>query len=146
LFESNLSSVIREHFSEGDMSMPFVTTGSAIACTMGAVPSALKTTPGPALATTPLCTIMDFKPQVNIATFGACSSTLNPAVQAATAAKAGAFTPAPCVPATTTPWTPGSLTSRINGMAVLTDASTCKCQWAGVIAVTTPAQVLANGT
>ena len=126
--------------------MPFhVTTGSAIACTMGTQPSVIKATPGPVVATTPMCTVMDFKPQVNIASFGMCSSPTNPAVQAATAAKLGAFTPAPCVPATTTPWKPGSIASRINGAAVLTDASTCQCQWGGVIAVTTSAQKFVGG-
>jgi hypothetical protein len=113
---------------------------------MGNKPSVIKATPGPVVATAPVCTIMDFKPQVNIASFGMCKSPTNPAVQAATAAKQGAFTPAPCIPATTTPWSPGSITSRINGLAVLTDASTCKCTWAGVIAVTTASQQFVRGT
>jgi Domain of unknown function (DUF4280) len=123
-----------------------VTTGSVIKCTMGAQPSMIQATPGPVVATAPVCTVMDFKPLVNIKSFGMCSSPKNPAVQAATAAKLGAFTPAPCVPATTKPWTPGSLTSRINGLAVLTDASTCMCQWAGVIAVVTSGQKFVLGT
>jgi hypothetical protein len=127
--------------------MPFnVTTGTAITCTMGNQPSMIKATPGPVVATAPVCTIQDFKPQLNIVGFGMCKSPKNPAVQAATAAKQGAFTPAPCVPATTTPWTPGSLTSFINGLAVLTDASTCQCQWAGVIAVVTAGQTFVGGT
>ena len=127
--------------------MPFdAATGSAITCTMGTQPSVIKAAAGPVVATAPVHTVMDFKPQVNIASFGMCKSPTNPAVQAATRAKQGAFTPAPCVPATTTPWTPGSLTPRINGSAVLTDASTCKCTWAGVIAVTTPAQHFVSGT
>jgi hypothetical protein len=145
--ESNPPSAYLQRFGKGEQPMPFnVTTGSAIACTMGTQPSVIKATPGPVVATTPVCTVMDFKPLANIASFGMCNSPKNPAVQAATAAKLGAFTPAPCVPATTTPWTPGSSTARINGFAVLTDASTCQCQWAGVIAVTSPGQQFVGGT
>ncbi len=124
--------------------MPFnVTTGSAVTCTMSlkpAPPSVITAaTPGPVTATAPVCTIMDFKPLVNIASFGACVSPTNPAVKPPTNA-------APCVPVTTTPWTPGSLTTRVNGVPVLTDASTCTCNWGGLIAVVTPSQQFVAGT
>ena len=79
-------------------------------CDMGASPSVLTVTPAPphsASAPAPgvsLAVITDFVPMLNIPTFGMCMSPANPAVQAATTAAQGVFTPAPCVPATADPW------------------------------------------
>ncbi|MGB3676831.1 MAG: DUF4280 domain-containing protein [Candidatus Nanopelagicales bacterium] len=127
--------------------MPFsVTTGSQLTCTMGTTPSAINATPGPVVATTPACTIMDFAPGTNIATFGMCRSPTNPQVAAATTAAQGVLTPQPCVPATASPWTPGAASSFINGVPALTNSSTCTCTWAGVISVTTPGQQLVQST
>ena len=122
--------------------MPFiVSTGAQLRCSMGVGESVINATPGPVVATTPTCTIMDFAPMSNIPSFGMCVSPANPQVAAATAAALGVLTPQPCIPATTTPWTPGSATVFVNGVPALTDLSTCACTWAGVIAVVAPSQV-----
>ena len=58
----------------------------------------LATTPKgtPVNVGTPAASVDDFVPLTNIPSFGMCGALANPAVAAATAAKAGAFTPAPC--------------------------------------------------
>jgi hypothetical protein len=65
-------------------------------------------------------------------------SPANPQVAAATAAAMGAFTPQPCIPATSSPWAPGMPTVLIAGQPALTNTSTCQCMWGGVITVTSP--------
>jgi len=85
-------------------------------------------------------TINDHKPMVNIMSFGLCRSLANPTVAAATAAKAGTLTPMPCIPATMTPWTPGSPTVQLGPYPSLNDTSSCLCNWTGVITVTDPGQ------
>lgn len=123
-----------------------VANGAQVACDLGSLPSVFTVTPGPphdAIATSaPLATIADFVPLVNIKTFGMCSSPSNPAVQAATAAKSGVFTPAPCVPATTSPWKPPAKV-LINGVAAFDQTATCECMWGGTIAVAQPGQAVA---
>ena len=115
---------------------------------MGTVPSLLTVTPGPPhMASAPapavlLATINDFVPLTNIKTFGMCKSPSNPAVQAATAAKSGAFTPAPCVPATAAPWTP-SATVTCSAVPAFDQKATCQCAWQGTITVVNPGQALA---
>jgi hypothetical protein len=84
---------------------------------------------------------MDHKPFVNIAPFGMCTSIANPAVAAATSAALGVLTPVPCVPATVSPWIPGSPTVMIGGMPALNKTSQCMCLWAGVISIRMPGQV-----
>lgn len=122
--------------------MPFlVTAGSQIKCSLGLAPAVLSPTPNPATATTPTCTVADFKPNVNIPPFGMCTSPSNPQVAAATAAAQGVLTPQPCLPNVTTPWTPGSTTVTVNGLQTLTNTSTCACAWAGVISIVASNQV-----
>ncbi|MCE7983960.1 MAG: DUF4280 domain-containing protein [Caldilinea sp. CFX5] len=120
-----------------------VCMGATLACTFGLGPSTLTVTPENRLtaSTLPAATIMDFVPMKNIAPFPLCSSPANPAVIAATAAKLGVFTPAACLPVTTQPWTPGSLTILIGGQPALNQSSTLLCQWGGVISVSGPGQV-----
>jgi hypothetical protein len=84
---------------------------------------------------------MDFVPLTNIMPFSMCASPANPVVIAATAAKLGVFTPMPCIPATTQPWTPGSPLVTINLQPALNVTSTLLCQWGGVITVSVPGQV-----
>src|SRR5580658_6534251 len=117
-----------------------VVHGAMLACSMGTTPSKLAVLPtnetygGP----TPAATIQDMKPVANIASFGMCTSPLNPMVAAATAAAAGVLTPQPCTPATSTPWTPGSTSVAIVGLAgppMLSDVCQCVCQWNGQIQV-----------
>ena len=52
----------------------------------------------PVTAGTAAANIQAFAPMVNIPTFGMCGTMSNPVVAAATAAKLGVFSPAPCVP------------------------------------------------
>jgi hypothetical protein len=120
-----------------------VVSGATLACTFGVAPSALTVLPANRVACSkmPAANIMDFAPVANIAPFGMCISPTNPQVAAATAAAMGVLTPQPCIPATTTPWTPGGVTVAIGGMPVLDNASTCMCMWAGVISVVTPGQL-----
>lgn len=127
--------------------MPFnVTSGSSLQCSMGTLPCAVNATPGPVVATTPACTVMDFKPGVNIPGFGMCLSLGNPAVASATTAAQGVLTPQPCLPATASPWAPGSTASAVNGFPAMLNTSTCACSYGGVIAVATPSQQFAQGT
>jgi hypothetical protein len=92
----------------------------------------------------PVATITDFAPMVNIPTFGMCSSLANPEVASATAAALGVLTPMPCVPATISPWTPGSAVLMISGVPALTQESTCQCMWGGAITITFPGQVMVS--
>jgi hypothetical protein len=92
----------------------------------------------------PVATIMDYKPLVNIPTFGACNSSTNPAVIAATSAASGVHTPAPCVPAITAPWSPGSSKTTVGGLAALTKDSKCMCTWTGQITIESEGQTKAS--
>jgi hypothetical protein len=125
--------------------MPLVVVATALLqCSFGAAPSQLAVPPtgeqimqagGQVIAT-----IMDFKPQVNIAPFGMCSSLANPQVASATSAAQGVLTPQPCMPVTVSPWAPGAATMKVGGVPVLTDPSTCQCMWAGQISIVMPGQ------
>jgi hypothetical protein len=68
-------------------------------------------------------------------------SLANPTVAAATSAALGVLTPMPCIPATMTPWTPGSPTVQIGMFPALDNPSTCMCNWAGVITIVDPGQI-----
>ena len=94
-----------------------VVDGAIVACTFGAAPSALAALPANPTrgSNSAAATIMDFAPMVNIQPFGICSSPANPQVIAATSAAAGVFTPQPCIPATASPWVPGSPAVTIGG-------------------------------
>jgi hypothetical protein len=87
-------------------------------------------------------TIMDHAPVANIPTFGMCMSIANPVVASATAAALGVLTPMPCIPATASPWVPGSVTHKIGNFPALHDACKCMCNWAGVISITMPGQMI----
>jgi hypothetical protein len=56
----------------------------------------------------------------------------------------GVLTPQPCVPATSSPWTPGSPTVILANQPALNDTSMCMCMWAGVITITNPGQTEAQ--
>ena len=121
-----------------------VVAGAMMQCSFGAAPSALIVLPTNRVMVEgrPAANIMDYKPVVNIPTFGMCSTPSNPAVAAATAAATAAAlgvptpTPAPCVPVVPAPWAPGSPTVPIGNMPALNDMSKCMCAWAGVISIT----------
>ena len=118
-----------------------VCMGATMMCSFGAAPSTLVVLPqNKTLTGTPAANIMDNKPIVNIPPFGMCSAPTNPAVISATAAKAGVFTPVPCVPVTPAPWVPGAPTVLIGNMPALDSTSKLMCTWAGVIQITNPGQ------
>ena len=118
-----------------------VCMGATLQCSFGAAPSSLVVLPANrALTTTPMATIMDHAPMVNILPFGMCSSLANPTVAAATAAALGALTPMPCVPVTPAPWVVGAPTVLIGNMPALNNSSKLMCAWAGVIQIVNPGQ------
>jgi hypothetical protein len=117
-----------------------VVQGATLACSMGSSPSSLSVLPTNETygGSNPAATVQDMKPEVNIASFGMCQSPANPQVAAATAAAMGTLTPQPCIPATSSPWTPGSTNVAITGpagAAMLSDACQCICNWGGTIQV-----------
>lgn len=103
-------------------------------------PAALTALPlgTPVSATTQAATIQAFAPMANVPSFGACMTPSNPVVAAATTAAQGVLTPAPCVPATTSPWIPGATQVMINKQPALHSACTLSCMWGGVITITDP--------
>jgi hypothetical protein len=64
----------------------------------------------------------------------------NPEVAAATTTALGVLTPMPCIPATVTPWAPGSPTVTIANMPALNNSCTLNCMWGGVITIEDPGQ------
>ncbi len=119
-----------------------VTAGAVMMCSFGVAPSSLIVLPvNRTNCGAPAANIMDFVPMTNIPTFGMCMSIANPTVASATAAALGVLTPMPCIPVTTSPWTPGSATTMIGGMPALNNTSTCMCTWGGVITLGFPGQV-----
>jgi hypothetical protein len=123
-----------------------VVNGAQLACSFGTTPSSLVVLPLNRDQTEyqPSANIMDHIPMVNIMTFGMCSSIANPQVAAATSAALGVLTPQPCIPATSSPWTPGSPQVLIANQPALDNASTCMCNWLGVVTVTDPGQTSAQ--
>ena len=119
-----------------------VCMGASLACSFGLAPSSLIVLPVNRVLTSsmPAATIMDYVPLVNIPTFGMCMSPTNPAFIAATSAALGTPTPVPCIPVTTTPWTPGSLKVLEGGFPVLNNTSECLCMMGGVITIGSPGQ------
>lgn len=118
-----------------------VCAGALLKCSFGAAPSSLVVLPINCVYTgTPAANIMDGLPMVNVLPFGMCSSIANPMVAAATAAALGALTPMPCLPMTPAPWTPGSPTVTIGGMAALNNSSKLTCTWGGMIEISMAGQ------
>lgn len=120
-----------------------VVSNAQLTCSFGTSPSVLTVIPtgSPVQAgKQPAGTIMDFKPMANIKPFGMCNTLSNPQVASATSAAQGVLTPQPCVPVTTSPWTPGSTTVMIGNMPALTSTSRCMCTWGGSISITSPGQ------
>jgi|SRR6185437_2059363 hypothetical protein len=118
-----------------------VCNGASLQCTFGAAPSTLTVLPANRVMTgTPAATIMDHIPFVNIMPFGMCQTESNPVVAALTAAALGAFTPAPCIPVTASPWVPGSPTVMIGNFPALNNSCKLMCEWGGVIQVEVPGE------
>jgi len=120
-----------------------VVNGALLQCSFGVAPSSLVVLPVNKMMSSnqPAANIMDHKPMVNIQPFGMCSCPANPTVASATSAAAGVLTPMPCIPATSSPWVPGSPTVMLANQPVLNNTSTCMCNWGGVITITMPGQM-----
>lgn len=82
-----------------------------------------------------MANIMDFKPMVNVPSFGMCSAPSNPQVISATALAMGVPTPAPCVPAITAPWMTGKPDLLVEGKPALLNTDTLMCTWGGKITI-----------
>ena len=121
-----------------------VAATAQLMCSFGVAPSVLQVVPKgrPVQAGGQMAaTIQDFAPNVNIMPFGMCTTLSNPQVASATSAALGVLTPQPCIPVTTSPWSPGSPTVQINGAPALTNSCMCNCAWGGVITITNPGQM-----
>jgi hypothetical protein len=125
-----------------------VASGAMMSCSFGVAPSTLTVLPaGKVVADgVPMASIMDHQPNVNIAPFGMCTALSNPQVASATSAAQGVLTPQPCVPVTTTPWTPGATGVLVGTSPALTSSSTCSCMWGGVITISNPGTTTTQAT
>ena len=112
-----------------------VCMGAQMMCSFGMAPSSLVVLPTNMVFTNmvPDANIMDYIPMVNIMPFGMCITPSNPEVASATAAALGVLTPMPCIPVTTSPWTPGAETVLLGNFPTLDNISTLMCMWGGVI-------------
>ena len=119
-----------------------VVNGAILQCSFGAAPAPMTELPVHRVwaGTQPAANITDHVSMVNIPSFGMCSCPGNPAVASATTAAAGVLTPMPCVPATVSPWVPGSPTVPMDFQPALNDTSTCVCTYGGVVSVTMAGQ------
>jgi len=123
-----------------------VVNGAQLMCSFGSSPSTLTVLPANRtdVAHQPEATILDHIPMVNVMPFGMCLTPSNPQVAAATTAALGVLTPQPCIPVTTTPWTPGVPIVTIANQPALDNISTCSCMWGGLIAILQPGQQTKN--
>lgn len=79
--------------------------------------------------------IMDFKPMMNVPSFGMCKSLANPTVAAATAANYGRLQEMPCMPVIVAPWMIGKIDALLGNFPSLTQSSTAICMWCGKISL-----------
>jgi len=114
-----------------------------LVCTFGMAPSVFVVLPINRKTTSvqPSGTILDNIPMVNIMPFGMCMCPANPMVAAATTAAFGVLTPMPCIPATVTPWAPGSPNVTLSEIPTIDQVDTLTCMWGGVITVAEAGQV-----
>ncbi len=106
-----------------------VCNGASLQCSMGTASSTMVVTPANKVSTTqqPAANVNDNQPLVNIMSFVMCQSLANPSVSSATTAAQGVLTPMPCVPNTTSPWSPGASKAKIAQAAALESSSTLTC-------------------
>jgi hypothetical protein len=123
-----------------------VTNSATIMCSFGMAPGQLTVLPINRVNASklPAATTMENKPMVNVAPFGMCTTLSNPQVAAATSAAMGVLTPQPCVPVTTSPWTPGSPTVMIGNQPALNNSCQLMCMWGGVITISNAGQQTVN--
>lgn len=114
--------------------------GASLQCSFGAAPSVMTVLPTACvMSTMPMASVMDFIPLVNVLPFGMCQCPANPMVASATAAALEVLTPMPCVPVTTTAWTPGCSSVTVGGNLALNNSSKLNCMYGGVIQIVNPA-------
>ena len=122
-----------------------VVGGAVTRCSLGTAPGRLNIPPsGVTVGPSPVATVADSRPFSNVTPFDLCRSPENPAVAAAGAATLGVVRPMPCTPAIIGPWQPGSRIVQFGGRPALTDVSTCRCAYGGVISVVAPGQQAAT--
>ncbi len=121
-----------------------VVHGALLTCSCGTTPAKLSVLPVEHTDgdDQPAATVDDYKPNVNIAPFGMCTTLANPQVASATSAAQGVLTPQPCVPATVAPWSPGAGIVTINEKKALSSDSKVSCNWSGSISVTDPVSTI----
>ncbi|MDC0344780.1 DUF4280 domain-containing protein [Alphaproteobacteria bacterium] len=103
---------------------PMVGMGAIIECSEGGAPVPYKVLPENMVMATagPAGCVLDFKPVVNVGTFGKCSI-LKPPV---------------CVPVIVGPWKPGAPTVLVGGKPAVNKDAKCNCALGGEIKVTFP--------
>ncbi|MBR1734288.1 MAG: DUF4280 domain-containing protein [Alphaproteobacteria bacterium] len=111
-------------------------------CPFGVAPAPLTFLPSPTVFGTagPLGHIADCIPFVNITPFGVCSSLLNPATAALTAAALGILTPGPCIPTPAGTWIPAAPNILCDMGPMLNTEAMLICAYGGVIKPIMPAQ------
>lgn len=85
-------------------------------------------------------TIKDAQAVTNIASFGMCTSLLNPQVASATAAALGVLTPQPCMPNPVGTWRAAQTKCLASGAPCLTQDSTLMCAYGGCISIVNAGQ------
>lgn len=122
------------------MSFALVSGTSLLKCSFGMAPSAFMIVPGTRTVLAEFMfmgNISDVIPIANITTFTLCTSLLNPAVAAATAA-AGTLVPMPCIPVPVTPWISAALNVLVQGFPAIDQTAMVMCTWAGMITIVQP--------
>ena len=115
-----------------------VCMGAMMTCSFGVTPAVLVVNRPKILAgVMPMANIMDNKPVTNIPTFGMCNSVINPATKRPPPVF---FTPAPCMPATAAPWTPGVTKVLVDNIPALDNNCKLMCNYGGVIQFVSPGQ------
>lgn len=107
-----------------------VVNNAQVMCSFGVKPSPLVVTSQQKvlIGGIPAATISDGS-LANMQPFGMCSSMLNPAVAAATAAALGVLTPQPCTPVFTGTWLPNHPKVLISGKPCIANDSKCICAY-----------------
>lgn len=125
------------------MADTYVCSGAMIRCSMCAFPAQLTVPPlnRVSLTGTPMGNIGDYKPLMNIPSFGPCQSLGFPPTASATAAAYGVLTPMQCMPNIVTPWMPGKQDFLVGNMPALTKQCRCQCAWGGTITFLTDGQM-----
>lgn len=118
-------------------------SGAMLACSFGTAPGTLNVTSQASNLAEgkPIATIKDTAPNVNIPSFGMCTSMANPQVAAATAAALGVLTPQPCLPAAAGSWIPTKPAVLVANTPCLCNDSALMCMnGMGCITISTPGQ------